>query len=173
VDPENVTGDAGANDLRGGIGDDTLNGVDGNDTLDGGVGNDSLTGGDGDDSLVGGAGADSLHGGSGNDTIDVSADNDTVQYTSALDGTDIIDGFDGDGAGGQDVLDLDGLFDSLGVLVLLRDARVNIVDGDGGAAGPTWTVSVDTNGDLTFDLTVATINSSDAITVGSDVLVGS
>ena len=32
---------------------------------------------------------------------------------------------------------------------------------------------IDTNGDTTFDLTIATLNTTDVITVGQDILVGS
>jgi Ca2+-binding RTX toxin-like protein len=60
-----------------------------------------LDGGAGNDTLVGGAGNDTLTGGSGADQIDVSSGNDTVRYT-ALDGTDVINAFDGNAGGGQD-----------------------------------------------------------------------
>jgi hypothetical protein len=33
-------------------------------------------------------------------------------------------------------------------------------------------IRVDTDGDTTFDLFVATLNTADAVTVGQDVLVG-
>lgn len=49
VNPENVTGTAAADLIRGGIGHDTLSGAGGNDTLSGGAGDDRLTGGLGSD----------------------------------------------------------------------------------------------------------------------------
>jgi VCBS repeat-containing protein len=185
VSGEDLTGTTGADNLVGGAGNDTLSGLadddtlsggadddslsggDGNDSLDGGAGLDVLLGGNGDDMIVGGLGDDTVAGAEGNDTVSVSDGNDTVSYASKLDGTDVINDFDGDPTGGQDVLDLDALFDSLGVADVDRAGRVDISGG-----GPAWTVKVDTDADLTFDLTVATINSSDPITTGDDVLVG-
>jgi Ca2+-binding RTX toxin-like protein len=184
VDPETVAGNAGANSITGGAGNDTLAGLGNNDTLIGSAGNDSLDGGGDDDSLsggdnadilIGGAGADALDGGAGddtatggggNDSIDVSAGNDTVRYTDSLDGADVIDGFDGEGAGGQDVLDLDALFDSLGVPDIDRTGRVGLTD-----LGSTVEVRIDTQGTATFDLLVATLNTADDIATGADVVV--
>jgi len=126
-----------------------------------------LNGGAGNDTLIGGAGNDTLVGGSGNDQIDVSAGNDTVRYTSALDGTDVITGFDGNASGGQDALNLDALFDSLGIAAASRAARL-FVD--------THTTSVDvrfdTDGNGSFESVIATLNTTDAITVGADIVVG-
>ena len=68
----------------------------------------------GNDNLNGGGGHDTLTGGVGNDTITGGAGNDTISYTSTLDGHDVVIGFDGNAAGGQDVLDLSGLFDIFG-----------------------------------------------------------
>jgi Ca2+-binding RTX toxin-like protein len=66
------TGNALANDIKGGIANDTLNGGLGNDTLSGGAGNDSLLGGDGDDALSAGTGVtDVVDGGAGSDTLTV------------------------------------------------------------------------------------------------------
>jgi Ca2+-binding RTX toxin-like protein len=149
-----ITGNAGANVLLGGGGDDALDGGGGNDTLDGGTGNDSFTG------------------GAGNDHIDVGAGNDTVFYTGKLDGKDIIDNFDGDVAGGgQDVLDLDGLFDKLTLTGSREDHVDLVVNATGGVD-----VRVDADGKAGFELVVATLNladPADSITVGQDVLVGS
>jgi len=155
---------------------DTLvvNGLGGNDTInasklpagalnlviDGGAGNDRITGGAGDDVLIGGA---------GNDTISTASGNDVVRYTSVLDGRDIINGFDGNAAGGQDLLDLDALFDGLGVVAADRAGRVSVVD-----KGASVDVSVDADGNAAngFELIVATLNTADVITVGQDVIVG-
>ena len=153
----------------------TVNGLDGNDTinasklpaaaiqlvLDGGAGNDTITG---------SAGNDIISGGSGNDRIKGGAGNDSVLYSSPLDGLDVIDGFDGDAAGGQDTLDLDALFDGLGVTAADRAARVSVVD-NGGSVNVA--VDVDGNAANGFEVVLATLNTADAITIGQDVLVGS
>lgn len=126
-----------------------------------------LTGNGGNDTLDGGAGNDTLVGGAGNDAIDVSAGNDTVRILSTLDGTDVVTGFDGDALGGQDVLNLDGLFDSLGVAAAARAGRLSIDD-----QGASVNVLLDADGNGSFESVIATINSTDAITVGADVIVG-
>jgi len=107
----------------------------------------------------GGAGDDALTGGSGV----------TFAYNSVLDGHDVISSFDGDAAGGHDVLDLDGLMDSLGVSGADRAGRISIID-----HGATVDVAVDADGNAAngFELTVATLKTNDAITVGEDVLTG-
>ena len=119
----------------------------GNDKLTGNLGNNRLYGGGDNDNLNGGGGNDTLTGGIGNDTITGGAGNDTISYTSTLDGHEVVIGFDGNAAGGQDVLDLSDLFDYLGVAVGDRAARVSIVD-----KGASVEIAVDTNGDLAFDL---------------------
>ena len=92
-----------------------------------------------------------------------------MKYTSTLDGHDVINGFDGNSLdGGQDVLNLDALFDSLGVGAADRAARINITD-----LGATVEVRVNTGGAPDFDLFVATLNTADTITVGQDIIVGS
>jgi Ca2+-binding RTX toxin-like protein len=126
--------------------------------LDGGVGNDTL---------IGGAGNDTLTGGSGNDQIDVSVGNDTVRYTSALDGADVINSFDGNASGGQDVLNLDIFFDSLGIAAANRAARLSV---DTHATSVDVRFDADSNG--SFESVLATLNTTDAITVGADVIVG-
>ena len=114
--------------MLGGGGDDQLFGDNGKDLLDGGAGNDALTGGAGNDVLTGGIGDDYFTGGQGDDTMTGSTGRDLFQYTSVLDGHDVIIGFDGNPAGGQDVLDLEQLFDDLNVLTADRAGRVSIVD---------------------------------------------
>ncbi|HEX6092062.1 MAG TPA: hypothetical protein VFZ07_01850, partial [Dongiaceae bacterium] len=86
----------------------------------------------------------------------------------ALDGRDLIAGFDGNPVGDQDFLDMDALFDSLGVATADRAARVQATD-----RGAAVDIRVDTNGDGTFDLFAATLQTPDAITVGADIVVGS
>jgi len=148
-----IAGNAGANALFGGAENDTLDGAAGADTLDGGAGNDAITG------------------GAGNDRIDVGAGNDTVFCTSKLDGKDIINNFDGDSVGGQDVLNLDALFDKL-TLTGNREDHVSLAPNITGGIE----VRVDADGNAGFELVVATLNlanPADSITVGQDVLVGS
>jgi VCBS repeat-containing protein len=174
----NGTGNALANAITGNTGANLLDGGDGNDTVSGGSGNDALLGGIGNDTLDGGANDDQVTGGDGNDTVNLGSGNDTVFYTSTLDGQDVLQSFDGTGGvGAQDFLDLDQLFDSLGIDTAARAALVSTVDLNGGTNGPTWEVRVNADGDNGtgtggFELIVATIQSADNITVGQDVLVG-
>ena len=164
-----LSGDDGNDKLVGGGGNDELSGGDGNDNLDGGAGNDTLGGGLGNDVLVGGIGNDIFNGARGDDTLTGGTGSDEFRYTSVLDGHDVIVGFDGNAAGGQDTLDLDLLFDSLGVLTADRAGRVSIFD-----KGASVDVFVDTDGNLFngFELTVATLKTADVITAGPDILVG-
>jgi Ca2+-binding RTX toxin-like protein len=136
-----------------------------------GAGN-MLFGLDGNDTIIGGAGNDIITGGAGDDAIDVSIGNDTIRYAATLDGKDVISGFDGDATGGQDLLNLDALFDFLVVAAADRAARVQITDN-----GLTVDVAVDTDGDAIFDLAVATLHTDadDIITAGAagaDVILG-
>lgn len=88
-------------DLFGQDGDDTLFGGAGYDLLDGGMGNDALFGGFQDDTLVGGFGVDILNGGGGDDIFVFNTVADSAYGTP-----DTIQGFDGAGAPGGDVIDL-------------------------------------------------------------------
>ncbi len=146
-----------------------LNGGADNDTLLGGGNNDLLRGGAGADSLGGGAGNDTVFGDAGNDTIAVGQGNDTIAYSSVLDGHDVVSKFDGNPVGGQDTVDLDALFDGLGIATVDRAARVNIVD-----KGATVDVNVDTDGNVGngFEV-IVTLQTADTVTLGEDVLVGS
>ncbi len=130
-----ITGDGNAlaNSIVGNEGANALNGLDGNDTLNGGVGNDTLTGGVGDDRIIGGAGAD------------------VIVYGDTLSGHDLVLGFDGNPAGGQDKLDLDALFDSLNIDTIDRAGLVDIKDN-----GATVDVKVDADQIGSFELHVAT-----------------
>jgi Ca2+-binding RTX toxin-like protein len=163
------TADDEDNRITGTAKNDTLTGAAGDDSLNGGAGADSLLGGKGDDALDGGGGNDNIVGGEGNDAIDVAIGSDTVRYTGVLDGLDTIDNFDGNKAGGQDVLNLDALFDALGVAAADRVGRVQIVDN-----GSTVNLSVDLDGNTGngFELAVAVLNTADEISVGQDVIVG-
>ncbi len=105
---EVLVGGSGSDILQGGSGDDSLIGNAGNDTLDGGAGDDLLMGGTGDDTLTGGAG------------------DDLFMFSNYLDGHDEITDFsadyDHDGTSefglhdmGNDVINLDAVFDSLSI----------------------------------------------------------
>jgi Ca2+-binding RTX toxin-like protein len=141
-----VLGNAGANALDGGLGNDTLSGGNGDDIVLGGLGDDLIdaTGGGGNDTITGGAGADTISVGSGNDRL---------LYLSAGDVLDTIIGFDKNATGGQDFVDLDALFDSLGVAPASRAARVQFVD-----TGPDVQVNLDADGSAGngFELTLLT-----------------
>ncbi len=165
----NGTGNALGNVITGNDSSNSLMGLEGNDTLNGGNGNDTVNGGIGDDFLGGFFGDDLHDGGHGRNTINlgIGAGNDTVSHSATVDAYDIINQFDGDAAGGQDVLTLDGLFDALGVATAARAARVTLTD-----RGASVDVHVDVNGDGTAEYFAATINSASAITLGADVLVG-
>jgi Ca2+-binding RTX toxin-like protein len=174
---DTLSGSGSADSLDGGLGNDNLVGNGGNDTLLGGGGNDTLNGGSGNDVLFGGTGNDSLDGGSsndsvtggvGNDTINVGSGNDIVYYTSVLDGHDVIQSFDGNGgAGSQDLVDLDQLFDTLNVATNLRDDRTSIDDN-----GSTVDILIDADGNGSFELTIVTLQTSNSVTEGSDVVFG-
>ena len=162
-----IDGEDGNDTLAGGAGNDSLLGGSGNDKMDGGAGNDGLVGGVGNDNLLGGAGNDEIVGESGDDTITGGAGSDVIYYLDVVDGHDTVIGFDGNAAGGQDVLNLANLFSALSVPVDDRADRVSIVD-----KGASVEIAVDTNGDLAFDLHVATLKTADVITVGQDIVVG-
>jgi Ca2+-binding RTX toxin-like protein len=164
---ENLTlrGNAGIS----GTGNDLNNHILGNkgaNTIDGGAGDDYLSGGGGADTLIGGDGDDWMHGNGGNDTIDTSLGNDIVSYSSKLDGFDVIEGFDGDATGGQDLLNLYSLFEELGVAPEDRAGRVGVVDN--GAVVDVW---IDTDGNNLLDAKIAKIHTTDVITVGQDISV--
>jgi hypothetical protein len=132
--------------------DDLLHGAGGNDVISGGIGADVLFGGAGNDTLDGGAGNDMIYGGTGADTINVSQGSDLVIYQNLLDGNDIINGFNAAGTD-NDVISLDALFDGLFVDTAERANRILVE-----ANGDMQTLRVDTSGDGSFDLTVATVS---------------
>jgi Ca2+-binding RTX toxin-like protein len=150
-------GNAGANSIGGNGGDNTI---------DGKGGNDILFGGNGDDLLIGGSGNDELRGQSGDDTLDVGSGNDMVFYLSAVDGHDVILGFDGNAVGGQDHLDLDTYLDKLGIDPEDRADHVGLVDS--GASVEVW---MDIDADGALDFAIATLQTKDAVTLGQDVII--
>jgi len=90
------TGNAQDNVITGGAGSDILSGAGGNDQLFGGASGDNLSGGAGNDQLTGGAGNDIMDGGAGTDTF---------VFAPGF-GADVINGFDANPTGGQDLLDI-------------------------------------------------------------------
>jgi Ca2+-binding RTX toxin-like protein len=144
---------------------------DGDDIVIGSAGNDAIDGGDGDDVLFGGDGNDTISGGAGDDLVFDESGNNTFVVSSPLDGHDIISGFDGDALGGQDTLNLDALFDGLGVAAADRAGRVSIADNNGVSVDVS--VDADANAANGFEFTVATLITNDAITAGQDVILGS
>ena len=79
-----------------------------------------------------------------------------------MDAYDIIQGFDGNATGGQDVLDFDIMFDALGVAAGSRVGRVLLTD-----KGASVDVKIDADGNGSFEYLAATINSSPARAVVS------
>jgi len=159
-----ITGNMGANRLRGKAGDDTLNGAGGNDKLKGNrgddqlnggsgddilrgnLGNDTLSGGDGDDRLIGGKGKDALTGGEGEDVFVFN------RVGHSLKGVD----FDtvSDFQAGEDRIDLSGLnldlkFIGTSGLSGTGDAEVRLR-----VTGAKTTVQVDQDGDGTYDMRI-------------------
>jgi Ca2+-binding RTX toxin-like protein len=165
---DGMIGEGGNDTLRGGGGADYLDGENGDDSLDGGLGNDTLLGGTGEDVILGGLGDDVITGQTGDDTLTGGAGSDTFRYTHALDGHDVILDFDGDAAGGQDVLNLDALFDQLVIADGFRAGLVDVTDNGGTVE---VRVNADGNGANGFELHVATLNTADAITVHQDIVV--
>ena len=124
-----------------------------------------LVGNGGANKLFGGGGNDTLQGGGGADTLDGGAGDDLFLYTSKLDGKDVINNF----AAGQDVFDLDALFDSLSVATELRNDRVALAD-----KGASVEVRVDADGKASngAELFVAVLNTADDVVRGTDVALG-
>ena len=152
----------GAEALNGGNGNDLLFGNDGIDNINGQGGNDLLVGGGGDDILVGGGGDDFMFGGAGNDGMDGGGTNDdiTFVYGSVLNATDVlsngsdtITSFDATGGvGNQDFINLDALFDSLGVATADRAVRYQV------SGGSQLQIDLDNNG--SFEYTIATVTTT-------------
>jgi Ca2+-binding RTX toxin-like protein len=153
----NGTGNSLANVITGNSGANIIGGGDGNDTIDGAGGNDTITG------------------GAGSDTISVSSGNDRVLYTSILDVGDVVTNFDfSGGSGSQDFVDLDGLFDSLGVAAGARAGRLSLLD-----TGADINLLIDADGNGSFETTLMTfqgIANTSSLTIGtsstSDIQIG-
>jgi Ca2+-binding RTX toxin-like protein len=183
---DTLNGGIGNNRLFGGADDDLLVASDGNDTLNGGAGNDAFDGGSGDDVMIGGlgndlfegwfgnntitggAGNDTIFGGHGNNTVSGGAGNDTLTYNDGFKVHDVFLDFDGNPADGQDKLDFDFIFDGFKIAAVDRPGLVSIVD-----KGATVEVGVNVDGNAGngVELTI-TLHTTDAITIGQDVIVG-
>ena len=143
---DTLTGDANANNFRGGdgcdilnggAGDDTLIGDDGCDTLNGNDGNDMLFGNDGVDTLNGNNGNDTLNGGAGNDALDGGAGNDTADYSGSNTAV-TVSLTSGTGSGGHaqgDTLTLNSIENLTGSSLndtLTGDVNANVLTGGAG-----------------------------------------
>jgi len=158
----NGTGNTGDNVITGNDGKNKLSGGDGADTLNGGLGNDTLTGGNGNDLFDGGVGADSLIFGTGNDR---------AIFTSLLQAGDVVTGFSNSGVN-QDFIDLDGLFDTLGVAAGDRASRIILIN-----AGANTQLWIDSDGNATADVQLLTFTGlAGGLTAGTaatdDIQVG-
>ncbi|OUR76887.1 hypothetical protein A9Q83_12845 [Alphaproteobacteria bacterium 46_93_T64] len=131
---ENVIGSQGTDYIYGSNGANQLDGEGGNDYVAGYGGNDTLTGGDGNDTLIGGSGDDTLIGGAGDDWMDArdgGGENDTYVFLGGDNGEDTINDYDITG-GNQSAIDLDALFDAMGLTVDERDTAVDTGFSDNG-----------------------------------------
>lgn len=150
------------NELEGGDGYDRLFGNGGGDILLGGADIDALFGGEGADVFIGGAGRDRLW------LYDHGA-RDTVKINSALDGGDLLYGFQASGSR-HDVVDLDGLFDSMGINVSDRAERLSI---EAGKQGVELRFDADHDGKMeTLLCTFVHHTSLSDVTIGDHILVG-
>src|SRR5262249_53099952 len=161
---------AGAINGTGNADDNIITGNNAVNKLLGNGGDDTLFGGGGADSLDGGTGVNRITGGLGNDHINVGSGDDTVFYTSKLDGQDVIDNFDGNAPDGHhDVLDLDPLFASPGPPPADRADRITFTPVTGGVD---VIVDISPSHDGSSKLAVATLHTTDTITVVDDIVVG-
>ncbi len=133
-----------ANVITGGGGVDTLSGAAGNDTLNGGAGNDTLNGNQGNDTLNGGTGNDTMNGGAGDDIF---------LFGQGSFGVDVINGFDANAGGGQDLLNLTGagitsanFLDRVDIVDLGANTQVTVEDANGVTLGTVLLNGVNGNG---------------------------
>ena len=82
----------------------------------------------------------------------------------------MVTGFDGNAAGGQDQINLDVLLDSLLIAANDRETSVDIQD-----KGSTVEIRVDADGNSGngAELLMVTLNTTDEISFGADVILGS
>jgi Ca2+-binding RTX toxin-like protein len=135
----------------------------------GGTGNslaNLIVGNSGANSLSGGGGNDTIIGGAGNDTINANNGDVRIAYLAMADvldtaanGQDTINNFDANASGGQDVIDLTALFDSLGSAFDTNAARQAAVQWSfSSGSSTTATLQLDLDGAAGFEYTLATVN---------------
>lgn len=190
---DSITGDVGNDSILGGAGNDILSGNDGNDTLLGQAGTDTVNGDDGNDNINGGEGNDSLSGNLGNDNVNGAGGNDAVFGNEGNDtlvggaGNDSLDGFIGNdsllgqagndtllGGGGADVEDgglgndvVDSADPAPEVApVTISVSGNNVLEGNGGSASLTFTLTLSTASFLPVTVNVSTADGS--ATAGTD-----
>jgi hypothetical protein len=151
--------------LNGGNGQDILNGKSGDDTINGGNGDDVLYGNRGNDTLMGSNGNDVLIGGLGKDTLTGGRGSDRFVYNAFNEGTDTITDF----TTNQDILDLRGAFQSLGVTSVTSD-YLRLAQ-----SGSNTLVQIDQNGAVGGAIfsTLVTLNgvSANNLAIGINLLV--
>ena len=113
-------------DLRGSNLIDTLTGDGGANAIRGLAGNDTINGGGGADQLLGNDGNDTINGGTGDDTLDGGADDDLFIFEDGT-GTDRVNNFAA-GAGSDDVADIQAFSfaDFAAVLAAANDVGANV-----------------------------------------------
>jgi VCBS repeat-containing protein len=169
---ENLTLTGGGNiDGTGSGASNILTGNGGNNVLDGQGNPDTLVGGAGDDTLIGGLGNDRFEGGTGADSLVFGQNNDAAIFNSLLEAGDVVSGFSTSGVS-QDFIDLDALFDGLGVAAADRAGRVILV-----AAGADTQLWIDSDGDTIADAQLLTfVGISGGLSAGAaatdDIQVG-
>ncbi|MBL4906228.1 MAG: calcium-binding protein, partial [Sneathiella sp.] len=187
---DSLLGGNDADMFFGGDGDDTLDGGSGSDTvnysrrsealsvdLDTGVvivsggetdtliSIENVIGSDYDDTIVGGGSdANELEGGLGDDILTGNADADTFIYSSISDGNDTITDFD---VGEADIIDLDALFDALGIAGVSRDEDVVLTD-----AGADTVLTIDSQAGFSITLTGVDLDVTSETTLRAQINVG-
>jgi Ca2+-binding RTX toxin-like protein len=164
---DTITGNASANELSGGTGADTIFGAGGNDNLDGNDGNDFIDGGEGADDLNGGNNDDTYVGGGGNDTIDVGSGNDVIRYNAAGFGADVINNFDANATGGQDLIDVSGLGLTVADVGATAAFRVQIQEVEDGGTDDTLITIRDAGGAVMGTILLNEIDNAPTVNVSA------
>ena len=146
-------------------GGDVLTGTGSADRLYGFSGDDSLSGNAGIDLLRGGAGTDTLYGGEGDDALEGGADADIFLYVNVTDGNDYLLDFDFLGEG--DMVDLDTLFDNLGINTpgTAADDRAALIELDNGSDPGNTILTI--NGVAAFSITMVGDLGTDTSNLGT------
>ncbi|MBL4906897.1 MAG: hypothetical protein JKX94_05540, partial [Sneathiella sp.] len=127
--------------------------------------NEIFIGGEEADTIDGGGGDDTIIGGGGNDLINIEEGADTLHYMDVGDGEDNIFGFDE----AEDVINLDALFDELGVGT--PDERAAMINLD--VSGGDTVITIDGQDD--FSITLKNVNdlgTHDGLTAAEAALKG-